>query len=256
MDKKIEKIKKMYIKENKTTYEIAEKLGCSQSYISRLIRQSDEISPRKSGPEPFKIPKKLLKKLYCKEKKSLNEISKELNISKSTVLKNLKKHNIKTRPKHQDKFEISKKKIKNLYINKKKTIYEIAEKYNRSNSTIREKLEEYGIPRRDSQYKSGENHPNWKGGIDDSIDYGKKWDIQREKALERDNYKCVVCGRKNKDLKHHLNIHHIKPFRKTQNNNLSNLVTLCPKHHSELEHIDSNKVSNYKEFIKFVKNNY
>lgn len=61
------------------------------------------------------------------------------------------------------------------------------------------------------------------------------WERQRRKALERDGYRCMVCGRRDR-----LEVHHLRP-RWTFGDNvrdmhaLDNLVTLCPKHHAEAE---------------------
>lgn len=83
----------------------------------------------------------------------------------------------------------------------------------------------------------GEGHPNWKGGIPDY--YGENWPEQREKALERDDYECVICGRGEADLGQEPDVHHIIPIREFDNpaeaNYLSNLVTLCKKHHLQVE---------------------
>lgn len=83
----------------------------------------------------------------------------------------------------------------------------------------------------------GENHPRWKGG---SVNYyGKNWDEQRQKALERDNYECVICGRGETDLGVEPSVHHIKPIREyeclEEVNKLSNLVVLCATHHCKVE---------------------
>lgn len=87
--------------------------------------------------------------------------------------------------------------------------------------------------------KTGEDHPAWNGGNTDSIYYGANWDTQRRKALERDNHSCVICGKSKDELGQNPHIHHIRPFSTFNNyeraNQLSNLVCLCPKHHSEWE---------------------
>lgn len=83
---------------------------------------------------------------------------------------------------------------------------------------------------------TGPQHPNWEGG---RTRYGKNWDEQRQKALERDDYQCVVCGRDESDLRREPDVHHIVPIREfdepTEANSLSNLVTLCQKHHLQVE---------------------
>lgn len=79
----------------------------------------------------------------------------------------------------------------------------------------------------------GENHPNWKGGISkendrrDSNDY-KNW---RQQVYQRDNYKCIKCGSKEK-----INAHHLYSWKYYPNlrYEVSNGITLCEKCHIEL----------------------
>jgi DEAD/DEAH box helicase domain-containing protein len=76
-------------------------------------------------------------------------------------------------------------------------------------------------------------------------DYGPNWTKQRELARERDQYKCLVCGKpEGAGQQHH--VHHRKPFRtfgyvRGENDNdlrandLSNLMTVCPTCHAKIE---------------------
>lgn len=87
----------------------------------------------------------------------------------------------------------------------------------------------------------GEKHPNWQGGV--SRGYGsyrgENWKKQRQKALKRDGYKCIVCGMTNDEhmekYGNGLHVNHIEPFHNINNykvaNRISNLETLCVKHH-------------------------
>jgi hypothetical protein len=88
-----------------------------------------------------------------------------------------------------------------------------------------------------SKEYSGENHPSWKGGRPDY--YGTRWNKQRQKALERDNYECVICGKGKDELGIHPDVHHIVPVAdfedKDNAHDLINLVTLCRKHHDHWE---------------------
>lgn len=53
----------------------------------------------------------------------------------------------------------------------------------------------------------------------------------REKALERDNYKCVVCGSKTLLQVHHKDEMGRNKPKEEQNNDLDNLITLCASCH-------------------------
>lgn len=86
---------------------------------------------------------------------------------------------------------------------------------------------------------SGENHPNWRGGITkehikvrNSLEY-KQW---RKQVFERDNYTCVCCKRKN-EVSGKLQAHHIKPFSLYPELRLSveNGRTLCEDCHKQTD---------------------
>jgi len=76
-------------------------------------------------------------------------------------------------------------------------------------------------------------------------EYGPNWQQQRERALNRDGYKCRTCGADARPGQG-LHIHHIRPFRDygyiagineayRSANELENLVTLCPSCHRQAE---------------------
>jgi DEAD/DEAH box helicase domain-containing protein len=75
--------------------------------------------------------------------------------------------------------------------------------------------------------------------------YGPNWQVQRRRALERDNYRCRTCNAEQGDGPA-LHIHHIRPIRDygyipgendnyLQANHIDNLVTLCPRCHRQAE---------------------
>lgn len=83
--------------------------------------------------------------------------------------------------------------------------------------------------------------------------YGSNWYVQRERALERDNYQCQIptCTvTREEHLRRHdsdLHVHHIIPRRhfvdedgeldEERANDLDNLLTLCAPHHHYWESI-------------------
>jgi len=82
---------------------------------------------------------------------------------------------------------------------------------------------------------SKEGNPNWAGG---KIKWrGKNWSKQRLRALERDEYRCQLCG--SEDVR--LEVHHIIPFRYfgiekyIEANKLSNLKVVCTICHIMIE---------------------
>jgi DEAD/DEAH box helicase domain-containing protein len=71
----------------------------------------------------------------------------------------------------------------------------------------------------------------------DPNDYGLDWPVQRDRARARDGYRCQSCGLPEQGQAHH--VHHKIPLRAfashQQANQLSNLVTLCPRCHRRAE---------------------
>lgn len=92
-------------------------------------------------------------------------------------------------------------------------------------------------------------------------DYGPNWQSQRQKALQRDNYRCRMCGAADSGVSgsvadggadgrgqrgQGLHVHHVRPFREfgyapgrnenyLQANRVENLVTLCAACHRRAE---------------------
>lgn len=97
-------------------------------------------------------------------------------------------------------------------------------------ASVREKIRKSKIGEKNAWYNAfGDKNPNWRGG---KITYrGKGWVGIREQVKRRDGKKCRRCGSKKQ-----LQVHHIIPYRKTQDNSLDNLVTLCASCHMAVEH--------------------
>ena len=85
---------------------------------------------------------------------------------------------------------------------------------------------------KDRHMPKGQEHWNWQGGISllndhrDSAQY-KAW---RQAVYERDHYRCVICGSKEK-----LNAHHIKSWKEYPElrYDVNNGITYCEKCHIE-----------------------
>lgn len=76
--------------------------------------------------------------------------------------------------------------------------------------------------------KFGAANPQWKGG---KVTYrGRGWRGIRVQVIRRDGGKCRICGSKKG-----LQVHHITPYRETQDNSPGNLITLCPACHAKAE---------------------
>lgn len=89
----------------------------------------------------------------------------------------------------------------------------------------------YGIETKlkDRKAKLGEKNPAWQGGISFEP-YSPKFNVQlKQEILERDDFKCQVCGQKDD-----LHIHHINYDK--QNCQRNNLIVLCHSCHAKTNH--------------------
>jgi len=90
-----------------------------------------------------------------------------------------------------------------------------------------------------SEKYSGKDNPRYIDGESSQRNYGKGWKQAKKKVRERDNNECQVCGKSKDEAGKNLPVHHIKPVRTFSSPEdahfLDNLITLCPKHHQEVE---------------------
>lgn len=92
----------LYLNQNKTQREIADIYGCSAGYVTLILRRSG-ISKNKANYSRKKKPsKKILEKLY--EEKSLEELCKLLDVSKSLLYTWLSEYKIKRKIRDYDEF--------------------------------------------------------------------------------------------------------------------------------------------------------
>lgn len=69
----------------------------------------------------------------------------------------------------------------------------------------------------------------------------EKWEQVRNQVLERDNFKCIICGKPATQV-HHI---HLRSKRKDLLYEINNLVSLCDKHHDHSS-IDGLERVNYR----------
>jgi len=123
------------------------------------------------------------------------------------------------------------------------------------------KTDEYKLKAR--KVKLGNKNPmfgkkpwNWIG-IDKRDKYGNAdrgfdWKKIKKIVKERDNYTCQICGITEKDTKQYLQVHHLIKYSIFKDNDLDNLITLCPKCHANSE-TQFLKVNSINKIIKTEK---
>lgn len=141
-----ELLRDLYINKKLETNEIARKFNCSTTTIVKRLHYYD-IPIRRIRRD---IPQDRLADLYLNKKMTIYQIAKKINCNSVTILNRLREYSIPIwrnefrRGKY--KVEIPKEKVKNLYIGKKIPVSEIKEMFNCSATTLRKRLERYGVP--------------------------------------------------------------------------------------------------------------
>ena len=91
------------------------------------------------------LNKETLKRLYAKERKSLQEIARIFNCSTTGVAYRCEKYGIKRRPRAEEVKGLSKSILQRLYIKESKSLNKIAEMVSCSPSTVQNRCMRYGI---------------------------------------------------------------------------------------------------------------
>lgn len=159
---KYESIKKMYLTENLSTIEIANKLGVSSTVIQRIIKKmgiSKTISEAKSGKKiGSKLPKDKIVDLYINGKSCI-EIASILNISKTSVLNILEENDVQRDNKYQYLHdEINK--IEELYLSGL-PMNKISSMLGIPYGTINYSLHKIGIVRTEDKYHIGMDYKEY-----------------------------------------------------------------------------------------------
>lgn len=100
---------------------------------------------------------------------------------------------------------------------------------------------------------SGNNHWNWRGGINDANDsIRKSWEYKDWRALvyERDSFTCKRCGASNVEL----NAHHVLNFSSNEDLrfDINNGITLCKKCHKLFHSRYGTKNNTRKQLNEFI----
>jgi 5-methylcytosine-specific restriction endonuclease McrA len=225
-------LEEQYHAKGLTQGEIAEKCSVSRNTIIRWMKRHG-VESRGPGCSQAKGRYKdedWLREKYWDERMSLEEIGDECSVSGETVRHWVDKFGIETREPSEaislswegddERREWA---AKNVQENARPEAPQI--KHGEHRPETIEKM---------SEAKVGEKNPVWVGGYEG--EYGHTWSRMREKALERDEYECQVCG-----AEEQLHVHHKLPVRTFEDPNdahyMVNLVTCCVSCHPKLDRI-------------------
>jgi len=145
-----ETLRELYIKQDLSTREVADELGCSKRTIQRWLDKFDiptDPSTHEQGG-PWRDRETMIE-LYEDEGMSIQQIADELNTGNWTIQTWLDKHEIDTREsyKHTDFVWQDKETLRELHLEKQMPASEIADALGCTADTIRNWLDKYDVPR-------------------------------------------------------------------------------------------------------------
>lgn len=122
------------------------------------------------------------------------------------------------------------------YVEKGKSIYQLARENNVWHEWVRRQLHQEGINLRNNWFTDRHSEDELER-LD--YNYGGDWEDIRQDVLDRDNHTCQGCATPEDELERPLEAHHIQGFRTfadSENaNELENLVALCRTCHNRWE---------------------
>lgn len=125
--------------------------------------------------------------------------------------------------------------LREQYVERRRTIAEIAVECGVNQSTIRKAMDGVGLARRSRSESRigrmvGPKNPAWKGGVAD-WDYAAGWKVIARQIRDRDEWTCQDCGEQRTRWGRSLHVHHIDGDK--LNNDPGNLISLCAGCHRQ-----------------------
>lgn len=237
-------LREKYISEGRSTVEMANLAGVTPQAVIRWMEKHgiDRGGPNPEGGRSVQcdLPEReeWLREMYWSEWKTISEIAELGDYTEPTVRRWMDRHGIERRDRSKSRVSTPKllnaDKLQSWHHEDGYTLTKIADKIGCSKMTVSMWFDRHDI---EVKRPAGENHPSWEGGYEGY--YGKSWNQNRTRAVERDDRQCVICGEGDR-----IEVHHITPFRKfgveneAEANKLDNLITLCPDCHGRWEGIE------------------
>lgn len=189
--------------------------------------------------------------------KSIREIERQTGKPRMFISEYIKMNGIKLRPKKDN--SVTKKELERLYLKEQYPIRKIAQICNKSHEYIRRRINEFGIKMRhggeaiktqwidaddrkkqqsnfylSNLVKHGENHPQWKGGIEEKNGYLFEYSPNHKRANKGKVRQHILVAEKKigRPLKKNEVVHHINQNRK--DNRPENLEVMTNSEHSKL----------------------
>lgn len=215
---------KKYLEEGNSVDDICDIYHCTRSSVYKRMRENNLTIHYKPDFKKYDDTNdELICQLYL-DGFSTIQIGTQLNMTHGAVLNHLEHCGLNRRTLSQSQWAHKQKNIPvefrsyetmhDLYIVQKLSKKDLGKRFNCDPCVIDRVLQELKIPIRSNSeskvgLKTGEEHPNWQGGITPlHLRLREYFKVnQAPKALERDGYKCQICGKTGT-----LHVHHIKPF--------------------------------------------
>ncbi len=135
-------LKKLYVKEGRSSKEVAAMLSCSSLTV---LKRCKEYGIPLRAQEIKGLSKALLQKLYVKEGKTIRDIAKIHGCSFEPVRKRCKQFGIPLRKPGNRIVQIDESTLRRLYIKEGKSMVEIAKAFNCVVSTVSKKVKQFGL---------------------------------------------------------------------------------------------------------------
>lgn len=223
----------------RSEYDIAEEIGCTRPAVGYWLKKYN-IGGR---VHPWVLDAEILHDLYIRRDNKMHDLANMLNVDRSTLAKYATKHDAnKDVHRGGDGLKWAIPYIRDEY-EKGRSVKSIGEDLGATYYGILRVMDMWGVERRKPGNLSGEEHPQWSGGVVDY--YGPNWFTQRNRARGRDNYTCQRCGVNESEQSMQLDVHHKTPRSHyvdgggevdyEEMNRIENLITLCRSCHKTME---------------------